>query len=37
MIFVLEIKGSAVLAFDADSLEDANAYAEGAEGREVIQ
>lgn len=33
MIFVLEIKGTAVLAFDADSLEDARAYAEGADER----
>jgi hypothetical protein len=28
MIFVLQIKGTAILAFDADDLDDANAYAE---------
>ena len=30
MIFVLEIKGTPVLAFDADTLEEANAYAASA-------
>jgi hypothetical protein len=30
MIFVLEIKGTAILAFDADNLDDARAYAESA-------
>ena len=30
MIFVLEIKGTAVLAFDADSVDDARAYAASA-------
>lgn len=30
MIFVLEIKGAAVLAFEADSLDDARAYAANA-------
>ena len=30
MIFVLEIKGTAILAFEADSLDEARAYAESA-------
>jgi hypothetical protein len=28
MIFVLQVHGTAILAFDADDLDDANAYAE---------
>ena len=36
MIFVLEIKGTAVLAFEADSMDDANAYAASAEEHEDL-
>jgi len=36
MIFVLEINGAAVLAFDADSLEDARTYAASTEEREDL-
>lgn len=36
MIFVLEIKGTAVLAFEADSIEDARAYAADAEELEDL-
>jgi hypothetical protein len=36
MIFVLEIKGTAVLAFDADNMDDARAYAANAGEREDL-
>lgn len=36
MIFVLEIKGTAVLAFDADDADDARAYAESAAEEEDL-
>jgi hypothetical protein len=36
MIFVLEIKGAAILAFDADDMDDASAYAETAGEREDL-
>jgi hypothetical protein len=36
MIFVLEIKGAAILAFEADNLDDARAYAESTEEREDL-
>jgi hypothetical protein len=36
MIFVLEIKGTAVLAFDADNMDDARAYAASAAEREDL-
>jgi hypothetical protein len=36
MIFVLEIKGTAILAFEADDMDDARAYAENAEEREDL-
>lgn len=36
MIFVLEIKGVAVLAFEADNLDDARAYAANAGEREDL-
>jgi hypothetical protein len=37
MIFVLQIKGKAVLAFEADSLEDAQAYAKDADELEDLK
>ena len=36
MIFVLEIKGTAVLAFEADNMDDARAYAESAAEEEDL-
>ncbi len=36
MIFVLEIKGTAVLAFEADSMDDARAFARDAGEREDL-
>jgi hypothetical protein len=36
MIFVLQIKGTGILAFDADSLEDAQAVADDVEEREDL-
>ena len=36
MIFVLEIKGSAILAFEADNMDDARAYAGSAEEHEDL-
>ena len=36
MIFVLEIKGTAVLAFEAESLDDARAYAQSAAEEEDL-
>jgi hypothetical protein len=36
MIFVLEIKGTAVLAFEADNMDDANAHAGNAGEREDL-
>jgi hypothetical protein len=36
MIFVLEIKGTAILAFEADDMDDARAYAENSEEREDL-
>ncbi|MGD0866481.1 MAG: hypothetical protein ABSA49_13085 [Rhizomicrobium sp.] len=36
MVFVLEIKGTAVLAFDADNMDDAIAYAANAGEREDL-
>jgi hypothetical protein len=36
MIFVLEIKGTAVLAFEADNMDDARAYAGNAEERDDL-
>ena len=36
MIFVLEIKGAAILAFEADDMDDARAYAGNAEEREDL-
>jgi hypothetical protein len=36
MIFVLEIKGIAVLAFDADNMDDARAYAADREERQDL-
>jgi hypothetical protein len=36
MIFVLEIKGTAVLAFDADNMDDARAYAASTEEHEDL-
>jgi hypothetical protein len=37
MIFVLEIKGTPVMAFDADNMDDARAYAEDPEEREDLK
>ncbi|HEY2444105.1 MAG TPA: hypothetical protein VGI20_00005, partial [Rhizomicrobium sp.] len=36
MIFVLEIKGTAILAFEADNLDDARTYAANAGEREDL-
>ncbi len=36
MIFVLEIKGAAILAFEADNPDDARAYAANADEREDL-
>jgi hypothetical protein len=36
MIFVLEIKGTAILAFDADDVDEANAYAASAAEHEDL-
>jgi hypothetical protein len=36
MIFVLEIKGTAILAFEADNMDDAQAYAGSAEEHEDL-
>jgi len=36
MIFVLEIKGMAILAFEADNMDDARAYAANAAEREDL-
>jgi len=36
MIFILEIKGTAILAFDADDMDDARAYAGTAGEREDL-
>ncbi len=36
MIFVLEIKGTAILAFEADNMDDARAYAANTEERQDL-